>query len=204
MTRRNQLLFLIISSAVLLPGCGSLPTASVTEAQIVTAAKAPPAKEPSRRTSEPAYSSRPETDETDMLFHALMAAGVDYRNGGKSYQTGFDCSGLVAHVYKEAYGLSLPHNTKAQSELGEPIEPGQLRPGDLVFFNTLRKPYSHVGIYVGEGRFIHAPRQGAVVRTENMKSNYWSTRFDGARRLAPAVIAVDFQTPPKKPLVTRP
>ena len=97
--------------------------------------------------------------------------------------TGFDCSGLVAHVFKEAYGLLLPHNAKAQSERGKFVPARELEAGDLVFFNTERQPFSHVGIYLGDGRFIHAPKPGAVVRTENMQLAYWRTRYDGARRL---------------------
>ena len=139
-----------------------------------------------------------------MLFHALAAAGADYRRGGKSYQSGFDCSGLVAFVYREAYGLALPHNTQAQSRMGEAINTSDLQPGDLVFFNTQRKPFSHVGIYIGEGRFIHAPREGAVVRTENLRARYWTTRFDGARRILPTVVAADYPVPPRKPVVTYP
>ena len=118
-----------------------------------------------------------------MLLHALAMAGFDYQRGGKSVTSGFDCSGLVAHVFKEAYGLLLPHNARAQSERGKVIAASQLEAGDLVFFNTDKTPYSHVGIYLGDDRFIHAPKPGAVVRTENMKLAYWRTRFDGARRI---------------------
>ena len=142
--------------------------------------------------------------DTDILFHALMAAGVDYRRGGRSYQSGFDCSGLVAHVFQQAYGLALPHNSKAQSELGEAVDRSELQPGDLVFFNTLRMPFSHVGIYVGEGRFIHAPKEGAVVRTESLQARYWTARFDGARRIVPTVMRADYPQPAKKPVVTYP
>jgi cell wall-associated NlpC family hydrolase len=119
----------------------------------------------------------------DMLFHALAALGVDYRYGGTSRQTGFDCSGLVAHVYREAFGIELPHHTLAQSRYGKRVPGNDLQLGDLVFYNTLRQPYSHVGIYLGDGRFIHAPRTGAAVRVERMASAYWSKRFDGARRI---------------------
>ena len=118
-----------------------------------------------------------------MLFAALAAAGFDYKRGGKSMSSGFDCSGLVAHVFEEAYGVLLPHNAAAQSTRGKTIERAELEPGDLVFFNTERRAYSHVGIYLGEDRFIHAPKPGAVVRTENMKLAYWQKRYDGARRI---------------------
>jgi len=182
----------MIFSLAFLGGCGTIPQtpAMVSDAR------------PVRATSE-ARSGTYEHD-PDVLFHALMAAGVDYRRGGTSHQNGFDCSGLVAHVYREAYGLALPHNSKAQSELGEAVDRSELQPGDLVFFNTLRMPFSHVGIYVGEGRFIHAPKEGAVVRTESLQARYWTARFDGARRIVPTVMRADYPQPAKKPVVTYP
>lgn len=119
-----------------------------------------------------------------MLFQVLTSIGVDYKYGGDSRATGFDCSGLVAHVYREGYGVTLPRNTFGQSQAGRPVTAEELLPGDLVFYNTLNRPYSHVGIYLGDGRFIHAPRTGAAVRIENLKSGYWSQRWSGARRIA--------------------
>jgi len=119
----------------------------------------------------------------ELLLQAIAAVGHDYQRGGKSMATGFDCSGLVAHVFKEAYGVLLPHNARAQSERGRFVPAKDLEAGDLVFFNTLKQPFSHVGIYLGDGRFIHAPKPGAVVRTENMQLAYWRTRYDGARRI---------------------
>ncbi len=199
MAERNQL-FLIILASLLVGACGTLPSgrgpsAATPRAPAGNTVAAIPAP------SEPAVA--PSRD-SDMLFHALAAAGVDYRRGGKSYQSGFDCSGLVAFVYREAYSLALPHNTQAQSELGEAINLSELLSGDLVFFNTQRKPFSHVGIYIGEGRFIHAPKQGAVVRTEDLRARYWATRFDGARRIVPMVVTADYPALPKKPAVTYP
>jgi len=119
-------------------------------------------------------------------FHALLALGAHYRYGGRSPETGFDCSGLVAHVYERAWGVLLPRNAQAQATVGKPIRKLQeLEPGDLVFYNTRNRPYSHVGIYVGDGRFVHAPRTGKRVRAESVESPYWRARFNGARRLAP-------------------
>ncbi len=120
----------------------------------------------------------------EAIFHALANAGIEYRWGGNSRASGFDCSGLVVHVYREAFGVILPHNTRAQSERTTPVAPGDLRPGDLLFYNTRSKPYSHVGIFLGEGKFIHAPKAGSAVRVENMRAGYWSKRFDGARRVS--------------------
>ncbi len=124
----------------------------------------------------------------EALLQALLALGIDYRNGGNSPASGFDCSGLVAHVFREAYGMRLPHNARAQSELGARVSLSELRAGDLLFYNTLNRPYSHVGIYLGDGRFVHAPKTGAQVRVEQVSAAYWSRRFDGARRLQPPAL----------------
>ena len=119
----------------------------------------------------------------EALLQALLALGLDYRYGGDSPETGFDCSGLVAHVFREAYGIRLPQNARAQSEYGVRVSLAELRAGDLVFYNTLNRPFSHVGIYLGDGRFVHAPKTGAQVRVEPIRGNYWMKRFDGARRI---------------------
>jgi len=116
---------------------------------------------------------------------ALVKVGIQYRYGGSSPEQGFDCSGLVAHVFDRAWGLSLPRSTSEQRSLGRAVKRQKLEPGDLVFFNTGGRPYSHVGIYLGDGIFVHAPRRGAKVRLENMDNRYWRARFDGARRLDP-------------------
>jgi cell wall-associated NlpC family hydrolase len=134
-----------------------------------------------RAETEPVNEQRAEA-----LLQALLSLGLDYRYGGKTPETGFDCSGLVAHVFREAYGIQLPHNARAQSKYGRKVGLSELRAGDLVFYNTLNRPFSHVGIYVGDGRFLHAPKTGAQVRVESISTNYWRKRFDGARRLQPA------------------
>lgn len=134
---------------------------------------------------------RPESQvrapQAEALLQTLLALGVDYRNGGRSPNQGFDCSGLVAHVFLEAYGMRLPHNTRAQSALGLEVGPSELQPGDLVFYNTLDRPFSHVGIYLGDSRFVHAPKAGSSVRVENIQSAYWRSRFNGARRIYPPI-----------------
>ena len=127
----------------------------------------------------------PRAERSEALLQALLALGLDYRYGGNSPVTGFDCSGLVAHVYLEAWNIRLPRTTRAQSEKGTPVSLAELQAGDLVFYDTLQRPYSHVGIYLGDGRFVHAPKAGARVRIENVKSSYWSARFNGARRIEP-------------------
>jgi cell wall-associated NlpC family hydrolase len=119
----------------------------------------------------------------EAIFQVLLALGVDCRYGGASPETGFDCSGLVAHVYREAFGMRLPRTSREQSRHGRSVELAALQPGDLVFYNTLGERFSHVGIYIGDGRFVHAPKSGARVRIENLNARYWTQRFNGARRI---------------------
>jgi cell wall-associated NlpC family hydrolase len=128
------------------------------------------------------------TSAQELVLRALSFVGVNYRRGGESPETGFDCSGLVRHVYREAVGMTLPRTSKDISRVGATIGTEQLEPGDLVFFNTLRRGFSHVGIYLGDHRFVHAPASGGEVRVENMRQTYWMRRFDGARRIASAEV----------------
>lgn len=126
---------------------------------------------------------------SDLVVTAMGFLGVPYRRGGNSADTGFDCSGFVRAMYESTVGLVLPRLAKEQAAATEKIDKKDLQPGDLVFFNTMRRAFSHVGIYVGDGKFIHAPKPGAQVRVEDMGVAYWKRRFDGARRvlsLAPA------------------
>jgi cell wall-associated NlpC family hydrolase len=118
-----------------------------------------------------------------VVFQALALLGVEYKPGGKAPATGFDCSGLVRYVFHEAQGVELPNTSRELSRLGRKIERDALQPGDLVFYNTLRRGFSHVGIYLGENRFIHAPSTGGEVRIDDMTSRYWVRRFNGARRI---------------------
>ena len=120
---------------------------------------------------------------SDLVVNAMGFLGVPYKRGGNSAETGFDCSGFVRAMYQQTIGLVLPRRAEQQAAATQNIDKADLKPGDLVFFNTLRRTFSHVGIYVGEGRFIHSPRTGAEVRVESMKTDYWASRFDGARRV---------------------
>jgi cell wall-associated NlpC family hydrolase len=118
------------------------------------------------------------------LNGALDLIGVRYRRGGTSPDKGFDCSGFVGHVFQEGLGLYLPHSAKEMSKTGSPVTLAELKPGDLVFFNTMRRAFSHVGIYLGDNQFVHAPRSGGKVRIEDLGARYWVKRFNGARRVA--------------------
>jgi cell wall-associated NlpC family hydrolase len=175
--RPNTLYVLLIS--LLLAGCGgsAYVSAPVDEPRQVRA----PAK--SEKTVPPAVAQRAAPEQSEMLFQVLSSIGVDYKFGGASHATGFDCSGLVAHVFREGYGINLPRNTYGQSQVGQWVGQDDLLPGDLVFYNTLDRPFSHVGIYLGDGRFIHAPKTGSAVRIENLRNAYWTRRWNGARRI---------------------
>lgn len=120
---------------------------------------------------------------SDLVVHAMTAIGTHYRWGGESPETGLDCSGLVRYVFKEAWGAQLPRTSAEISRVGTKVDPQELQPGDLVFYNTLRRGFSHVGIYLGDNRFIHAPSRGGQVRIESMGLAYWKKRFNGARRI---------------------
>ena len=160
---RLKAMFLLGFSALVVAGCATRPGSTDP---------APP----------PIPRAAPAAPVSEVAFMALALVGTRYANGGGSPETGFDCSGLVAYVYARALGLELPRNTFALARSGAQVS--DLQPGDLVFYNTLRRPYSHVGIYLGESRFVHAPSSGGTVRIEDMRLGYWVQRFDGARRMA--------------------
>jgi cell wall-associated NlpC family hydrolase len=117
-----------------------------------------------------------------LVVHARRQIGVRYRYGGSSPQHGFDCSGFVRYVYRQT-GIRLPRTTEGMSEMGLALRKSELKPGDLVFFDTRHKPFSHVGIYVGGHRFIHAPASGGAVQLVDMRERYWRLRYVGARRV---------------------
>ena len=129
---------------------------------------------------------------SDLVVTAMGFLGVPYRRGGNSADTGFDCSGFVKAIYEQTVGAVLPRRANEQAAATQQIDRKDLQPGDLVFFNTMRRAFSHVGIYIGDGKFIHSPKPGAQVRVEDMGVAYWSRRFDGARR----VLAQPETTPP--------
>jgi cell wall-associated NlpC family hydrolase len=120
---------------------------------------------------------------SSLINTAMGMIGIPYRFGGTSAETGFDCSGFVRAIYQDTVGHLLPRRADEQAKATQKIDKKELRPGDLVFFNTMRRTFSHVGIYVGEGKFIHSPRKGKSVRVESMNDSYWAKRFNGARRV---------------------
>ena len=128
-------------------------------------------------------SDKMEAKASELVINAMTFLGVPYKRGGTDAATGFDCSGFVRAIFEQTAGLVLPRRANEQAAAAQKIDRADLQPGDLVFFNTMRRAFSHVGIYVGEGKFIHAPKPGAEVRVESMNVKYWQQRFDGARRV---------------------
>ncbi len=123
------------------------------------------------------------TNTSTVINTAMGMIGIPYRFGGTSAETGFDCSGFVRAIYQDTMGHLLPRKADDQAKVTQKIDKKELKPGDLVFFNTMRRTFSHVGIYVGDGQFIHSPSKGKSVRVENMNTSYWAKRFNGARRV---------------------
>ncbi len=121
----------------------------------------------------------------DISIAAVGLVDVPYRFGGNTPKGGFDCSGLIVYVYNKAAGIKLPRTIQLMSTKGQSIEGQPPAPGDLVFFNTTGEKYSHAGIYVGQGRFVHAPSAGGTVRLDYITSPYWAAKFTEARRIAP-------------------
>ncbi|SFH65968.1 NlpC/P60 family protein [Collimonas sp. OK307] len=120
---------------------------------------------------------------SDLAVSAMGMIGIHYKYGGNNPENGLDCSGLVRYVFKDAWGVNVPRTAAELSRSGEKVDKQDLKPGDLVFYNTLRRSFSHVGIYLGDNKFIHAPSTGGKVRIESMDLAYWKSRFNGARRI---------------------
>ena len=133
----------------------------------------------------------------DLVIAAMNFIGQPYRLGGSDVANGFDCSGFTRHIFALSLGLMLPRRADEQASTNSlvRVDKADLRPGDLVFFNTLRRTFSHVGIYVGEGRFIHSPKSGSEVRIEDMRQAYWAQRYTGARRAAMADLPAAGESP---------
>ena len=121
---------------------------------------------------------------SDLVGYAMGFLGVPYRRGGSNVESGFDCSGFVRAMFEQTAGKLLPRKASQQAAETQKIDKRELQPGDLVFFNTMRHAFSHVGIYVGDNKFIHSPKPGQGVRIDDLRQAYWQRRFDGARRVS--------------------
>lgn len=129
------------------------------------------------------FSSPAEDAVGDLLLQAMSLLGVAYRFGGNSPENGLDCSGFIRYVFQKSLKVNLPRTSAEMARVGKSINRGELVPGDLVFFNTRGFTYSHVGMYMGNGKFIHAPRTGKNIEVANINQSYWAGRFNGARRV---------------------
>lgn len=133
---------------------------------------------------ETALPGRLKSTANDILFQAIGLVGTPYRYGGNSPETGFDCSGLINYVFLHSAGMKLPRTTRELIDIDAPVVANdRLYPGDLVYFNTLGGRVSHIGIYVGERRFVHAPSSGGTVRMDNLDTDYWRKHYVEAKRV---------------------
>lgn len=119
----------------------------------------------------------------DVLLQAMSLLGVAYRFGGNTPDNGLDCSGFIRYVFQKSLHLNLPRTAAQMARIGKAVDKSELAPGDIVFFNTLGASYSHVGMYMGNGKFIHSPRTGKNIEVSNMNQSYWASRYNGARRI---------------------
>jgi cell wall-associated NlpC family hydrolase len=120
---------------------------------------------------------------TELAFYAMSLSDTSYQFGGTTPANGFDCSGFVVHVFKHSADLTLPRTSQEISKSGLALDSEDLSPGDLVFYDTQHAQFSHVGIYIGDSKFVHAPRTGSRVKIERMGDKYWASRYNGARRI---------------------
>ena len=160
LNRRQALQGLALASALVLGGCSSTPT---------------------YRPAQPRASQLTDEQAHDIAIHALGLVGTPYRYGGNTPDSGFDCSGLIGYVYRQRVGTAPPRTVAQLNDWGQPVDASELRTGDLVVFGKGRRP-THAGIYVGEGRFVHAPSSGGDVRLDQLQSRHWSRQNPAYRR----------------------
>lgn len=164
---------LSLLAASLLAACGSPPKSPVERSLAV----------PPPRTSTHYFEIPDQQAGQEIVIYALGLLGTGYRFGGQNPEAGLDCSGMVRYIVQQVSGQTLPHNAAQIAALTRPIKLAELKPGDLVFFNTMNRRHSHMGIYMGDGRFVHAPSTNGSVRVERLDNRYFSPRIDGARRI---------------------
>jgi cell wall-associated NlpC family hydrolase len=187
----------VLSLATLLTSTAMAAPSNHEEPAVATAAAE--ARESIRRLfSESGLAGEMRNRASEMVATAMNFLGVRYQRGGSSVESGFDCSGFTRQVFESSLGFALPRRVDEQARAAGlvAVKKNDLQPGDLVFFNTLRRTFSHVGIYVGEGKFIHSPKPGGEVRVEDMRFVYWAKRFTGARRAGPAAEQAVAGAPP--------
>ena len=154
---------------------------------LLLACSTPHATKQAPRTQKPMQSTQasPSALANEVVLYALGLLNIGYRFGGNNPESGLDCSGMVAYIYQQAAGISLPHNAAQIAAKTKAIPQDALQAGDLVFFNTLKRPYSHVGLYIGDRRFVHAPSQNKVIQIAYLNTPYFAQRYHAARRVLP-------------------
>lgn len=177
--RRHSLATLLAGSTLALGGCGAFPYALQSPAPV--AARVLPGPQGAGGEGSPAGVTNAQDKASDVVLFALGLLETDYRFGGKNPEAGLDCSGMVSFIYGQATGLKVQGSAADIARGSRPIEPEFLRPGDLVFFNTRNQPFSHVGIYLGDSRFVHAPATSGRVRIDRLSDRYYAQRFEAAR-----------------------
>jgi hypothetical protein len=181
----------LLALVCLLSACSSTPTRSTASHDTGLRARGAPINDPSAGLEE-------------ISIEAMALVGTPYRYGGNTPDTGFDCSGLVRYVVQRAASVNLPRTAAEMGRRGASLERRDVASGDLVFFNTTGQPNSHVGIYVGQNRFVHAPATGGTVRLEDMTKSYWASRYMGARRVVAASNLPDAPVPAIAPIMPAP
>lgn len=166
--------------AVALAACSSNPPRKTSG----TSAAKPPARTASTKPSTGNRSLaniQASGDGREVVMYALGLLDVGYKFGGSNPEAGLDCSGMAAFIYRNAVNVRLPHNARQIADSTRPVDPKRMRAGDMVFFNTMNRPYSHMGIYIGDGKFIHAPRTNSAIRVDSLSTGYFAARLEGAR-----------------------
>ncbi|MCK9188457.1 C40 family peptidase [Acidithiobacillus sp.] len=183
---RRQSMMLLVGLIKHGGGLILLLTLALSGCATMTSRSAYPPANPSPENTSPAYDSRAEATTLDaVLVHTIAEIGKPYQWGGESPRTGFDCSGLIQYVLGRA-GVAIPRTSFAQAEALPAVNLSRIRPGDLVFFNTMGQPFSHVGIYIGGNQFVSALNRQQGVAVQSLQIPYWAERLDGVRRPMPA------------------
>ncbi|WP_416547099.1 C40 family peptidase [Limnohabitans sp. DCL3] len=178
---RTGLGILLTGLALLMAGCSSAPVLTHQQPAPTPAPVKASAPEPAGHNTAAPNDYHPQRN--DLALFALSLLDTPYSWGGRGPATGFDCSGLVSHVYREAAGLPVRGSSADLGKKTRPVDRSRIQPGDLLFFNTLGARHSHVGIYVGGGRFVHASNPKTGVRMDQLSNRYYAQRFEGAGTL---------------------
>ena len=181
----------LLALVCLLSACSSTPTRSTASRDTGLRTRGAPIQDPSAGLEE-------------ISIEAMALVGTPYRYGGNTPDSGFDCSGLVRYVVQLAASVNLPRTAAEMGRRGTSLDRRDVASGDLVFFNTTGQPNSHVGIYVGQNRFVHAPATGGTVRLEDMTKSYWASRYGGARRVVAVSNLPDAPAPTIAPITPAP